>query len=145
MIKFTRTANKIYQDWWPSLLPGFITDYQDKRHVSLSGNILSFLILSYFSWSFYCLLSAEYVYIQGGALNRGLIRFFSIYRPPCHIEAYIRPEKNCFVWAGPLAMHPFNFNFIFLSDGTTAAAERAVCFADLHRGFPVLFRSDGRT
>jgi hypothetical protein len=55
------------------------------------------------------------------------------------------------VWAGPLANHPFNFNFIFLSDGTTAAAERAVCFVDLYRHFPVLFRrfpvlfrSDGR-
>ncbi len=31
--------------------------------------------------------------------------FFSIYRPSCHIEAYIRPEKYCFVWAGPLANH----------------------------------------
>ncbi len=90
-------------------------------------------------------LFSEIVAIQGGALNRGLIRFFSIYRPSCHIEAYIRPEKNCFVWAGPLANHPFNFNFIFLSDGTTAAAERAVCFADLNRRFPVPFRSDGRT
>jgi hypothetical protein len=29
--------------------------------------------------------------------------------------------------------HPFNFNFIFLSDGTTVAAERAACFADLYR------------
>ncbi len=58
---------------------------------------------------------------------------FSIYRPSCHIEAYIRPEKYCFVWAGPLANQPFNFNFIFLSDGLTAAAERAACFADLDR------------
>ncbi len=41
--------------------------------------------------------------VQGGALNRGLIRFFSLYRPSCHIEAYIRPEKYCFVWAGTLA------------------------------------------
>jgi hypothetical protein len=32
--------------------------------------------------------------IQGGALNRGLKRIFSLYRPSCHIEAYIRPEKN---------------------------------------------------
>ncbi len=93
-----------------------------------------------------CLYVIPVQYVQGGALHRGLIRFFSIYRPPCHIEAYIRPEKNCFVWAGPLANHPFNFNFIFLSDGTTAGvAERAVCFADLYRRFPVLFRSDGRT
>jgi hypothetical protein len=62
------------------------------------------------------------VHIQGGAVNRGLKRFFSIYRPSCLIKAYIRPEKYCFVWAGPLANHPFNFNFIFLSDGATAAA-----------------------
>ncbi len=55
--------------------------------------------------------------VQGGAVNRGLKRFFSIYRPSCFIKAYIRPEKYCFVWAGPLANHPFNFNFIFLSDG----------------------------
>jgi hypothetical protein len=44
-------------------------------------------------------------YIQGGALNRGLKRLFSLYRPSCHIEAYIRPENYCFVWAGPLANH----------------------------------------
>jgi hypothetical protein len=43
--------------------------------------------------------------LQGGALNRGLKRIFSLYKPSCHIEAYIRPEKNCFVWAGPLANH----------------------------------------
>jgi exonuclease I len=71
--------------------------------------------------------------VQGGALNRGPKRFFSTYTPSCHIEAYIRHEKNCFVWAGPLANHPFNFNFIFLSEGLTAAAERAACFADLYR------------
>ncbi len=70
-------------------------------------------------------------HVQGRALNRGLKRFFSIYRPL--IKAYIRPEKFCFVWAGPLANHPFNFNLIFLSDGTTAVAERAACFADLYR------------
>jgi hypothetical protein len=58
-----------------------------------------------------------------------------MYMPSCLIEAYmyIRPEKYWLVWAGPLANHPFNFNFIFLSDGTTAAAERAACFADLYR------------
>jgi hypothetical protein len=38
-------------------------------------------------------------------VNRGLKRFFSLYRPSCHIEAFIRPEKNCFVWAGLLANH----------------------------------------
>ncbi len=71
--------------------------------------------------------------IQGGAVNRGLKRFFSMYRPSCLIEAYIRPEKYWLVWAGPLASHLFNFNFIFLSDGLTAAAERAACFAYIYR------------
>ncbi len=66
-------------------------------------------------------------------MNRGLKGFFPIYRPSCHIEAYIRPEKYCFVWAGPLANHPFNFNLIFLSDGFTAEAERAACFAEKYR------------
>jgi hypothetical protein len=66
--------------------------------------------------------------IQGGAVNRGLKRFFSLYRPSCHIEAFLRPEKNCFVWAGPLANHHSILASFFL-----AAAERAVCFADLYR------------
>jgi hypothetical protein len=83
--------------------------------------------------------------IQGGAVNRGLKRFFSMYRPSCLVEAYVRPEKYWFVWAGPLANHPFNFYFIFLSDGLAAAAERAAYFADLYRRLPVLFRSNGRT
>jgi hypothetical protein len=73
------------------------------------------------------------MHIQGGAVNRGLKRFFSLYRPLYLFEAYVWPEKYCLVWAGPLANHPFNFNFIFLSDGLTAAAERAACFADLYR------------
>ncbi len=71
--------------------------------------------------------------LQGGAVNRGLKRFFSLYRPLHLIEAYVWPEKYWLVWAGPLANHPFNFNFIFFSDGLTAAAERAACFADLYR------------
>jgi hypothetical protein len=72
-------------------------------------------------------------YVQGGAVNRGLKRFFSLCRPLHLIEAYVWPEKYWLVWAGPLANHPFNFNFIFLSDGVTAAAEREACFADLYR------------
>ncbi len=52
--------------------------------------------------------------IQGGALNRGLKRIFSLYRPSCHMEAYIRPEKNCFVWAGPLANHHSILTSFFL-------------------------------
>jgi hypothetical protein len=71
--------------------------------------------------------------VQGGAVNRGLQRFFSLYRPLHLIEAYVRPEKYWLVWDGPLANHPFNFNFIFLSNGTTAAAERAACLVDLYR------------
>jgi hypothetical protein len=52
-----------------------------------------------------------------------------MYRPSCLIEAYVRPEKYWFLWAGPLAKHPFSFNFILLSDGLMAMAERAACFA----------------
>ncbi len=69
--------------------------------------------------------------IQGGVVNRGLKRFFSMYRPSCLIEANVRPEKYWLVWTGPLANHLNNFYFIFLSDGLTAAGERAECFADL--------------
>ncbi len=57
--------------------------------------------------------------LQGAALNRGLIGFFSLYRPSCHIETYIRPEKYCFVWAGPLANHHSILTSFFL-----ATAER---------------------
>jgi hypothetical protein len=57
--------------------------------------------------------------IQGGAVNRGLKRFFTLNRPSCHIEAYIRPEKYCFVWAGPLANHHSILTSFFL-----ATAER---------------------
>ncbi len=71
--------------------------------------------------------------VQGGAVNHGLKQFFSLYRPLYLIEAYVWPEKYWLVLAGSLANHPFNFNFIFLSDGITATAERAVCFADLDR------------
>ncbi len=73
------------------------------------------------------------ILIQGGVVNRGLKRFFSLYRPLHLIEAYVWPEKYCLVWAGPLTNNPFNFNFIFLSDDATAAAERATCFANVYR------------
>jgi hypothetical protein len=62
-----------------------------------------------------------------------------MYRPSCLIEAYVRPEKYWLVWAGLLANHLFNFNLIFLSDGLTAAAERAAGPADLYRCQPVHF------
>ncbi len=74
------------------------------------------------------------VYVQGGGGQLWTKTFFfSLYRPSYLIEAYVWPEKYWLVWAGPLANHPFNFNFIFLGDGATAAAERATCFADLYR------------
>jgi hypothetical protein len=57
----------------------------------------------------------------GVAVNCGLKRFFSMYRPSYLIEAYVRPEKYWLVWAGPLAKHLNNFYFIFLSDDITAA------------------------
>jgi hypothetical protein len=60
---------------------------------------------------------------QGGAVNRGLKWYFSMYRLSCLIEAYCRPEKYWLVWAGPLANHLLNFTFIFLSDSLMAAAE----------------------
>ncbi len=56
-------------------------------------------------------------------VNRGLKQFFSMYRPSCLIQAYGGPEKYWLVWAGPLANHPFNFNFIFVSDSLAAAVE----------------------
>jgi hypothetical protein len=54
---------------------------------------------------------------QGGAVNPGLICFFSSYRPSCLLEAYFRPEKYLLVSAGLKANHLFNFNLIFLSGG----------------------------
>jgi hypothetical protein len=62
------------------------------------------------------------IQLQGGALNRGLNRFFPMDRPSCLIEAYVRPENYWLVWAGPLANHLNNFYFIFVSDGLTAVA-----------------------
>ncbi len=50
-------------------------------------------------------------------MNRGLKRFFSLYRPSFLIEAYVLPENCWLVWAGPLANHPFNFNYIFRGNG----------------------------
>jgi hypothetical protein len=86
--------------------------------------------MQYFK-SAYTSISCVYI-IQGGVVNRGLKPFFSMYWPSCLIEAYVRPEMLWLVWAGPLAMHPLNFNFIFLRDGFTAAAKRAACFAGLY-------------
>jgi hypothetical protein len=72
-------------------------------------------------------------HIQGGVVNRGLNCFFLMYRPSCLIEAYVRPEKYWLVWAGLKANHLLNFNFIFLSDGLTVAAERAAGPSDFYR------------
>jgi hypothetical protein len=65
-------------------------------------------------------------YVQGGALNRGLKRIFSLYRPSCLIEAYIRPEKYCFVWAGPLANHHSILTSFFLATAKRRQKERHV-------------------
>jgi hypothetical protein len=81
----------------------------------------------------YGFAAAQKMHLQGGAVNRGLKRFFSQYRLSCLIEAYDRSEKYWLVWAGPLASHLFNFNFIFLSNGLMAVAERAACFSYLYR------------
>ncbi len=59
--------------------------------------------------------------------------FFSMYRPSCLFETFVRPEKYWLVWAGLLANHLFNFNFILLNDALTSTAERAACFAGLYR------------
>ncbi len=56
-----------------------------------------------------------------------------MYRPSCLIEAHVRPEKYWLVCAGLEVSHLFNFNFIFLSDGLTAAADRVAGPADLDR------------
>jgi hypothetical protein len=53
--------------------------------------------------------------IQGEAVNRGLKRFFSLYRPLHLIEAYVWPEKYWLVWAGPLANHLFILTSFFLA------------------------------
>ncbi len=75
-----------------------------------------------------------YNYIKGWGGQWWKIFFFSMYRPSCLIEAYVRPEKYWLVWDGPLANQPFNFNFIFLSNGLMVTAERAACFADIFHG-----------
>jgi hypothetical protein len=59
--------------------------------------------------------------------------FLSMCRPSCLIEAYGRPEKYWLVWAGLKANDLFNFNFIFLSNGLTAAVERVAGPADFYR------------
>jgi hypothetical protein len=66
-------------------------------------------------------------------VNRGInCFFFSLYRPSCLLEAYVRPVKYWLVWAGLETNHLFNFNFIFHSDSLTASAERAAGPADFY-------------
>jgi hypothetical protein len=60
------------------------------------------------------------LYIQGGAVNRGLQWFFSMYRPSCLIEAYGGPEKYRLVCVGLLVAHVIKLNLIFLCDGIPA-------------------------
>jgi hypothetical protein len=62
-------------------------------------------------------------YRVGQSIVDKIFFFFLIYRPSCLIQAYGGPEKYWLVWAGLLANHPFNFNFIFLNHGLMAVAE----------------------
>ncbi len=80
-----------------------------------------------------------FVYTGWGGQSWTKTIFFSMYRPSCLMEAFIRSKKYWFVWAGPLANHLFNFNFTLLSDGLTVAAERVACFADMDRCRATIF------
>jgi hypothetical protein len=64
-----------------------------------------------------------HIYTVGPSRVVDLNVFFSMFRPSCLIEAYVRPEKYWLVWAGPLDNHLNNFYFIFLSDRLMAAEE----------------------
>ncbi len=58
-------------------------------------------------------------YKQGGVINGWLnCFFFSMYRPSCIIEAYVRSEKYWLVRVGLLANHLSSSDFIFLSSGS---------------------------
>jgi hypothetical protein len=69
------------------------------------------------------LFPALYEYIQGGAINHGLKRFFSMYSPSCLIEAYVRLEKYWLVCAGLLANRLFNEGTNFCHNSLQAMAE----------------------
>jgi hypothetical protein len=56
-----------------------------------------------------------------------------MYRPSCLIEAYGGPEKYWLVCVVLLANYLFNLNFIFPSDGISAAAELATGPANVFR------------
>jgi hypothetical protein len=56
-----------------------------------------------------------------------------MYRPSCLIEAYGGPEKYWLVCVVLLANYLFNLNFIFPSDGISAAAKLATGPADVFR------------
>jgi hypothetical protein len=47
---------------------------------------------------FKVLYSCVFSILQGGVVNRGLKQFFSLYRPSCFIEAYVRPKSTG--WCG---------------------------------------------
>jgi hypothetical protein len=60
-----------------------------------------------------------YLYTGWGAQSWTKTFFFQYIGLHVILKLILGLEKYCFVWAGPLANHPFNFNFIFLSDGLT--------------------------
>ncbi len=57
------------------------------------------------------------MYIQGWVINRGINRFFSMFRPSSLIEAFGSLEKGWLVCAGMLEAHLLNVSAIFLHDG----------------------------
>ncbi len=82
------------------------------------------------------------MYLQGGALNRGLKWFFSKNRPSSLIEAFGSPEKGWLVCADLLRTELFDIAAIFCRDGLQAAAERAAGPADVGRRHPVPLLGD---
>jgi hypothetical protein len=66
------------------------------------------------------------VYIQDGAMNRGLKWFFfSKNRPSSRIEAFGSPEKGLLLFVDLSRTDLFNIAAIFRHDGLPVAAERA--------------------
>jgi hypothetical protein len=63
------------------------------------------------------------IYRVGQSIVDYNVVFFSMYGPSCLIEAYGGPEKKWLLYAGLLANHPLNLNFIFHSKGIMAAGE----------------------
>jgi hypothetical protein len=63
------------------------------------------------------------MYIQGGAVNHGLKGFFFMYRPSCHIEAYVSLKSTGWSVLDPwLTIYSTKAPF-FHHNGLQAAAE----------------------